>query len=76
MALVAARARDPTSTAPRSSSGSSSCVGVGLLCGLLNGVLVVGLRVHPFIITLGTMWILRGIAFVARKAESILVPRR
>ena len=29
---------------------------------------------HPFIITLGTMWVLRGIAFVASKAESILVP--
>jgi ribose transport system permease protein len=26
------------------------------------------------VITLGTMWILRGIAFVASKAESILVP--
>jgi ribose transport system permease protein len=50
------------------------CVGVGLLCGLLNGVLVVVLRVHAFIITLGTMWILRGIAFVSSKAESILVP--
>jgi ribose transport system permease protein len=50
------------------------CLGVGLLCGLLNGALVVGLRVHPFIVTLGTMWILRGIAFVATKAESILVP--
>jgi ribose transport system permease protein len=50
------------------------CVGVGLACGILNGALVVGLRVHPFIITLGTMWVLRGIAFVATKAESILVP--
>jgi ribose transport system permease protein len=50
------------------------CVGVGLLCGLLNGGLVVGLKVHPFIITLGTMWILRGIAFVITKAESILLP--
>jgi ribose transport system permease protein len=49
-------------------------VGVGLLCGILNGVLVVGLRVHPFIVTLGTMWILRGVAFVATKAESITVP--
>ena len=49
-------------------------LGVGLGCGVLNGVLVVGLRVHPFIITLGTMWMLRGIAFVATKAESILVP--
>src|SRR3954451_23425066 len=50
------------------------CVGIGLLCGLLNGILVVGLRVHPFIVTLGSMWVLRGIAFVISKAESILVP--
>ena len=50
------------------------CVGVGLLCGVLNGALVTGLKVHPFIITLGTMWMLRGIAFVASRAESILVP--
>ena len=55
-------------------SACSSASASGLLCGLLNGALVVGLRVHPFIITLGTMWVLRGIAFVATKAESILVP--
>ena len=50
------------------------CLGVGLLAGLFNGVLITGLKVHPFIITLGTMWMLRGVAFVASKAESILVP--
>jgi len=55
--------------------GLLCCVVVGLLCGLANGAMVVGLRVHPFVITLGTMWILRGIAFVASKAESILVPQ-
>lgn len=49
-------------------------LGVGLVCGLVNGVMVVGLGVHPFIITLGTMWIVRGIAFVVSHAESILVP--
>jgi ribose/xylose/arabinose/galactoside ABC-type transport system permease subunit len=49
-------------------------LGVGLGCGLLNGLLVVGLKVHPFVITLGSMWVLRGIAFVTSKAESILVP--
>jgi ribose transport system permease protein len=49
-----------------------SC-GIGLLCGVLNGVMVCGLKVHPFIITLGTMWIFRGISFVTSKAESILV---
>ena len=51
------------------------CAGIGLVCGLVNGSLVVILKVHPFIITLGTMWVLRGIAFVATKAESILVPQ-
>lgn len=49
-------------------------LGVGLLCGLVNGVMITGLKVHPFIITLGAMWVFRGIAFVASKAESILVP--
>ncbi len=50
------------------------CVGIGLAAGALNGAMVVGLRVHPFIITLGSMWILRGIAFVTSKAESIMLP--
>ena len=50
-------------------------LGIGLLCGAANGALVVGLGVHPFIITLGTMWIVRGIAFVSSNAESILLPR-
>ena len=49
-------------------------LGIGLLCGLINGFMIVSLNVHPFIITLGTMWIFRGIAFVASKAESVLVP--
>jgi ribose/xylose/arabinose/galactoside ABC-type transport system permease subunit len=51
------------------------CCGVGVLCGLLNGVMVSRLGVHPFIITLGTMFVYRGIAFVTSKATSILVPR-
>jgi ribose/xylose/arabinose/galactoside ABC-type transport system permease subunit len=63
---------DPTATVI---AGFLICTGVGLLCGLINGALVVGLRVHPFIITLGTMWMLRGVAFVASRAESILVPQ-
>ncbi|MEJ7812509.1 MAG: ABC transporter permease [Gemmatimonadaceae bacterium] len=73
MALVL-RGAGPMSDGTTVLLGLATCVGVGLLCGLLNGALVVGLRVHPFIITLGTMWMLRGIAFVATKAESILVP--
>jgi ribose transport system permease protein len=55
--------------------GLAVSLGIGLVCGATNGALVVGLGVHPFIITLGTMWIVRGIAFVSSNAESILLPR-
>lgn len=54
--------------------GAAVSCGIGILSGLLNGVMVCSLGVHPFIITLGTMWIFRGIAFVETKAMSILVP--
>jgi ribose/xylose/arabinose/galactoside ABC-type transport system permease subunit len=69
------RAIGPMGDAQTVLIGLTVCVGVGLLCGLLNGALVVGLKVHPFIITLGTMWVLRGVAFVGTSAESILVPQ-
>src|SRR5260370_3772852 len=46
-------------------------VGVGLLCGFCNGLMTVGFNVHPFIITLGTMAIYRGIAFVSTNGQSI-----
>ena len=74
MALVL-RALGPMGGAATTGVGFVTALGVGLLCGLLNGALVVGLRVHPFIITLGTMWVLRGLAFVGTKAMSILVPQ-
>jgi ribose/xylose/arabinose/galactoside ABC-type transport system permease subunit len=51
--------------------GVGACLAVAVLCGLLNGGLTVALRVHPFIITLGTMAILRGVAFVATNGQSI-----
>ncbi len=46
------------------------CLGVGAACGLLNGLGIVLLRVHPFVITLGAMAIDRGIAFVLTRAQS------
>lgn len=51
--------------------GIAVCVGAGTLCGLINGAMIVALRVHPFIITLGTMAIYRGIAFVITKGQSV-----
>lgn len=73
MAMIL-RAMGPHSAGSTVLIGLLICVGVGLLSGLVNGLLVVGLRVHPFIITLGSMWVLRGVSFVTSKAESILVP--
>jgi ribose/xylose/arabinose/galactoside ABC-type transport system permease subunit len=68
------RAHGPAGPLATIALGLTVSLGVGLLCGAINGLMVVGLRVHPFIITLGTMWILRGVAFVASNAESILLP--
>jgi ribose/xylose/arabinose/galactoside ABC-type transport system permease subunit len=40
----------------------AAAVGTGALCGLANGLLVTTLRVVPFIVTLGTMLVVRGAA--------------
>jgi ribose transport system permease protein len=37
---------------------------VGLICGLINGLGVAVLKINPFIVTLGTMGIFRGLALV------------
>jgi ribose/xylose/arabinose/galactoside ABC-type transport system permease subunit len=52
-------------------AGIAICIGAGALCGAINGGLIVALKVHPFIITLGTMTIFRGIAFVITNAQSV-----
>src|SRR6187431_2982855 len=68
------RAAGPLDPLAMIALGLTVSLGIGLACGAINGALVVGLGVHPFIITLGTMWIVRGIAFVSSNAESILLP--
>jgi ribose transport system permease protein len=73
MAMVL-RAVGPMAPFPTVMLGLTVCLGVGALSGVLNGLMVIGLGVHPFIVTLGTMWMLRGVAFVISRAESILVP--
>jgi ribose/xylose/arabinose/galactoside ABC-type transport system permease subunit len=44
---------------------------VGVACGLFNGICVVGLSLHPFIVTLGTMSIFRGLANVIPPEKSL-----
>lgn len=51
--------------------GIMMCLLAASICGILNGGMIVALNVHPFIITLGTMAIYRGIAFVITKGQSI-----
>jgi ribose transport system permease protein len=74
LALHAFGPDGPRSSAPSVLSvpfGMLICVGSATLCGLLNGGMIVALRVHPFIITLGTMAIYRGIAFVITTGQSV-----
>jgi len=52
-------------------TGVLTCIAVGAAAGLLNGGMIVLLKVHPFIITLGTMAIYRGIAFVVTQGQSV-----
>jgi ribose transport system permease protein len=46
--------------APLAAAGGA--VAAGVVCGVVNGSLVTALRVVPFIVTLGTMLVLRGVA--------------
>ncbi len=49
-------------------------IGAGAFCGLLNGVLITGLRVAPFIVTLGTYLIVRGAAKGLANEQKIDAP--
>lgn len=44
---------------------------VGTLCGLFNGILITRINLSPFIVTLGTMGIFRGLALVISEGRSI-----
>jgi ribose transport system permease protein len=55
IALVLRRAASPAAAAAMG-------VGAAALCGLVTGLLVTGLRVVPFIVTLGMMLLVRGAA--------------
>ncbi|HEX8523266.1 MAG TPA: ABC transporter permease [Tepidisphaeraceae bacterium] len=47
---------------------------IGALCGLLNGLLITTLRLAPFIITLGTMMIFRGLAKAFSHQQAVNPP--
>lgn len=46
-------------------------LGVGALCGLINGLLIAGFRIPPFIATLGMMTAARGVALIYSNGRPI-----
>ena len=46
------------------SAGIAVGIFTGLVCGLLNGLMTTRLRINPFIVTLGTLGIYRGLALI------------
>jgi ribose/xylose/arabinose/galactoside ABC-type transport system permease subunit len=55
---------------------TAAAIALGGVAGLFNGVLVVGLRITPFIATLGTMSALRGVAKGLADEQKIDAPAR
>ena len=50
----------------------AAAVGVGLAFGIANGILVVTLRLPPFVATLGTLGIAQGLALVLTGGQSVV----
>ena len=51
--------------------GTFVCILAGALCGFINGTLITRLKLAPFIVTLGTMSIFRGVSYIMNRAKPI-----
>jgi ribose/xylose/arabinose/galactoside ABC-type transport system permease subunit len=49
-------------------------IGIGGICGAINGSLIAGLRVVPFIVTLGTYTVYRGLAKWLASSTTVYIP--
>ncbi len=49
------------------------CLGVGALCGLINGLVVVRWSLPPFIVTLGMLEAARGVTFMLTESRTIYI---
>jgi ribose/xylose/arabinose/galactoside ABC-type transport system permease subunit len=54
--------------------GTFAGIATGTLAGFINGVLINGLKLPPFILTLGTMSAFRGISYVMNDGQPYNVP--
>lgn len=55
-------------------AGTLAGIGAGTLCGMVNGVVITRLNLPPFIVTLGSMSVFRGIAYVMNDGQPYNVP--
>ncbi|CDG39278.1 MULTISPECIES: ABC transporter permease subunit [Asaia] len=51
-----------------------ACLGAGLLIGVFNGALIAGVKIPPFIVTLGTLTAVRGLARLMGNDRTIFNP--
>ena len=54
-------------------AGTLVCVLAGAVCGFTNGMLITRLKLAPFIVTLGTMSIFRGISYIMNAGKPFAV---
>ena len=48
-----------------------ACLGIGLLCGILNGCVIVRWTLPPFIVTLGMLEVARGATFLLTQTRTV-----
>ena len=53
--------------------GTLVSIAVGAVCGFTNGMLITRLKLAPFIVTLGTMSIFRGISLLANNGQNFKI---
>lgn len=54
----------------------AACLGVGLICGLINGAISVGWRIPAFIVTLGMLEVARGGAYLVTDSQTKYIGAR
>lgn len=54
-------------------AGTLAGIAIGAVCGLLNGVLITRLKLAPFIVTLGSMSVFRGISYIMNDGKPFAV---
>ncbi len=65
--MIAIGGEDPSGAALWCGTGVG--LGVGAACGLVNGLLITGLKLPPFIVTLGSMSVFRGLCYVMNSSN-------